>query len=102
MHISDWSSDVCSSDLGGPTHLLAWNPVTQTEAWRVPADRAGVLATAGGLVFQGQGAVTGRFTAFRADNGREVWNYKMPNGVQAAPIAYSVRGVQYEIGRAHV
>ncbi|BAI95035.1 MULTISPECIES: PQQ-dependent dehydrogenase, methanol/ethanol family [Sphingobium] len=80
---------------GGPTHLLAWNPVTQTEAWRVPADRAGVLATAGGLVFQGQGAVTGRFTAFRADNGREVWNYKMPNGVQAGPIAYSVRGVQY-------
>jgi len=79
----------------GPTYLLAWNPVTQTEAWRVRADRAGVLATAGGLVFQGQGGVTGRFSAFRADNGREVWDYRMPNGVQAAPITYSVGGVQY-------
>src|SRR5690606_924479 len=32
-------------------YILAWNPVTQQEAWRAEGGSAGMLATAGGLVF---------------------------------------------------
>src|SRR5690606_28395647 len=32
-------------------YVLAWDPVSQREAWRVQGGAAGMLATAGGLVF---------------------------------------------------
>jgi quinohemoprotein ethanol dehydrogenase len=80
----------------GATSLLAWNPVTQTEAWRVPiVTRSGVLATAGGLVFHGDGLVTGKFSAYRADTGKRIWSWDTPNGIQAGAISYMVKGEQY-------
>ena len=53
------------------TWLSAWNPATQSEAWRVelPDLGGGTLVTAGNLVWQGQG--TGEFAAYRADTGRQ-------------------------------
>ncbi|MBL8552457.1 MAG: PQQ-dependent dehydrogenase, methanol/ethanol family [Hyphomonadaceae bacterium] len=76
--------------------LIAWNPATQTEAWRVARDgpgNGGTLTTAGGLVFQGTAA--GEFAAYRADNGRKVWSMQAHTGIIAAPMTYDVGGTQY-------
>jgi quinohemoprotein ethanol dehydrogenase len=87
----------------GPTgamsaaYLLAWNPVTQTEAWRANGRGNGVLATAGNLVFQGRSraGLLGEFVAFRADTGERLWSYNTPNAIVAGPVTYSVDGEQY-------
>ncbi len=76
--------------------LLAWNPVTQREAWRVEHRtiyNGGVLSTAGSLVFQG--TADGRFVAYRADDGAKLWESPAGTGVVAAPVTYRVDGVQY-------
>jgi alcohol dehydrogenase (cytochrome c)/quinohemoprotein ethanol dehydrogenase len=76
--------------------LIAWNPVTQTEVWRVeragPAN-GGALSTAGGLVFQGTGS--GEFTAIDARTGQPLWSSPTQTGVLAAPVSYQVEGKQY-------
>ena len=80
----------------GSTSLLAWNPVTQREVWRMPtpgATAGGVLSTRGGLVFQG--LADGRFTARDASTGAELWSQTMGVGTQAPPITYEVDGKQY-------
>ena len=80
----------------GSTSLLAWNPVTQREAWRVPtpgATAGGVLSTRGGLVFQG--LADGRFTARDTNTGAELWSQSMGVGTQAPPITYELDGRQY-------
>ena len=76
--------------------LAAWDPVTQTERWRVPYPQkgsGGVLATGGNLVFQGTIGTT--FAAYRADTGEKVWEMPVQNVPIAAPITYMVDGVQY-------
>lgn len=76
--------------------LLAWDPVAQKEAWRVPYPypvNGGVMATGGNLVFQGSAA--GELTAFRADTGAKVWSAITGAGVLAPPISYRVDGEQY-------
>ena len=65
--------------------LLAWDPVRQQEAWRVPQDafgNGGVLATGGGLLFQG--TADGRFAAHAPDTGAQLWSYATQNGTGAA------------------
>jgi len=77
-------------------HLLAWDPVKQREAWRVPYTTAwngGTLTTAGNLVFQG--TATGKFVAYRADSGEKLWEAPAGTGVIAAPVTYTVDGEQY-------
>ena len=76
--------------------LSAWDPVTQSESWRVPYAQkgsGGVLVTAGNLVFQGTIGTT--FAAYRADNGEKVWELPVQNVPIAAPITYMVDGEQY-------
>jgi quinohemoprotein ethanol dehydrogenase len=76
--------------------LVAWNPVTKREAWRVehPGLRSGgTLSTAGNLVFQGRG--DGIFAAYRATDGRKLWEYDAQVGIAAAPMTYALDGVQY-------
>jgi len=76
--------------------LAAWDPVTQTERWRVPYAQkgsGGVLVTGGNLVFQGTIGTT--FAAYRADTGEKVWEMPVQNVPIAAPITYAVDGVQY-------
>lgn len=77
-------------------HLLAWDPIGQKEAWRVPyrlAWNGGTLATAGNLVFQGTS--DGRFVAYSADRGKKLWETVTGTGVIAGPMSYEVDGVQY-------
>lgn len=77
-------------------HLLAWDPVTQQEAWRV--DHAGtwnggLLSTAGGLVFQGRS--DGMFAAYSSATGDLLWETEAHTGIIAAPVTYEVDGEQY-------
>jgi quinohemoprotein ethanol dehydrogenase len=77
-------------------HLLAWDPVAQREAWRVPLGlpwNGGTLTTAGNLVFQG--TADGRLVAYAADTGRTLWVAHTGTGIIAPPMTYELDGVQY-------
>ena len=76
--------------------LVAWNPVTERAAWRLRypvVEGGGVLATAGKLVFQGR--ADGILAAYGAIDGRELWRYDRRHGIMAAPVSWSLDGVQY-------
>jgi PQQ-dependent dehydrogenase (methanol/ethanol family) len=76
--------------------LVAWDPVTQREVWRAAHPdplSGGTLSTAGGIVFQGR--ADGRFRAYRATDGKVLWEYEQETGIVAAPVTYSVDGAQY-------
>jgi quinohemoprotein ethanol dehydrogenase len=76
--------------------LIAWNPVTQKEVWSMPhgfAGNGGILATAGGLVFQS--AATGVFSAYDALTGKRLWSFGAQATAQGGPITYRIGGVQY-------
>jgi len=78
------------------SQLVAWDPVKQQEAWRSPVlgtIGAGTLATAGGLVFQG--TTKGRFVAYRATNGEQLWSMEAQTGVVAAASSFELDGEQY-------
>jgi alcohol dehydrogenase (cytochrome c) len=53
----------------------------------------GVLATAGGLVFAGEGS--GWFKAYDAERGNVLWSFFASAGVNAPPASYAVEGQQY-------
>ncbi|KAJ8138162.1 hypothetical protein OY671_008625, partial [Metschnikowia pulcherrima] len=75
---------------------VAWDPVAGRRVWSVPMPspwNGGVLSTAGGSVFQGNG--TGEFAAYAADSGRKSWSVNSGSGIVAAPVTYRIRGVQY-------
>ena len=76
--------------------ILAWNPVTQKEAWRVEHGtpwNGGMLTTAGNLLFQGN--AHGELAAYKADTGEKLWSFDAGTGIVAPPVTYSVDGVQY-------
>jgi glucose dehydrogenase len=80
----------------------AWGTLTALDLgaggrlrWQVRTEEplvGGVLATAGGLVFSGAGK--GRFAAFDAGSGRELWSYACAAGVNAPPVTYTAAGAQ--------
>jgi quinohemoprotein ethanol dehydrogenase len=78
-------------------YLLAWDPVNQKEAWRVPhanGRSGGTLATAGGLVFAGNSEAE-EFAAYRADTGERLWGSPAYTGVLAGPSTFEVDGEQH-------
>ena len=81
---------------GHKSYLKAWNPATQSEAWRVELPGnwpGGVMTSAGGLVFQGR--IDGKFVAYDAKTGKELWSYQSESPIVGAPITYRVGGRQY-------
>jgi quinohemoprotein ethanol dehydrogenase len=77
-------------------HLLAWDPVAQKEVWRqnyVSPWNGGTLATKGNLVFQG--SADGRFLAYDAATGANLWQTPVGSGIVAAPSTFEVDGEQY-------
>ena len=77
-------------------HLIAWNPVEQREAWNVTLpliESGGVLATAGNLVLQGRS--DGMLCAYRATDGKKLWEFYAGTGIMAPPVTYLLDGVQY-------
>jgi alcohol dehydrogenase (cytochrome c) len=76
--------------------LVAVNMDTGKIAWGVKTPQpliGGVLATAGGLVFNGEG--NGWFKAFDSKTGKELWKYYCGAGVNAPPVSYTINGKQY-------
>jgi PQQ-dependent dehydrogenase (methanol/ethanol family) len=76
--------------------LVAWDPVARKPAWTVDHSvpwNGGVLSTAGGLLFQGNGE--GKLVAYDAKTGSKLWEAFAQTGIIAAPIAYEVDGEQY-------
>ena len=76
--------------------LAAVNLDTGKLAWKFDTDQpliGGVLATAGGLVFNGEG--NGLFRAFDASNGKMLWEYQCGAGVNAPAVSYTAGGKQY-------
>ncbi len=77
-------------------HVSAWDPVAQKEVWRIQHAgtwNGGMLSTAGNLIFQGNSS--GKFVAYRADTGEELWSTPAQTGVIAPPVAYEIEGEQY-------
>jgi alcohol dehydrogenase (cytochrome c) len=65
-------------------------------AWRQKTNEpliGGVVATAGGLVFTGEGG--GDFSAFDAKTGEKLWSFNCGAGVNAPPVTYEIDGKQY-------
>jgi len=76
--------------------LVAVNLDTGKIAWGVKTPQpliGGVLATAGDLVFNGEG--NGWFKAFDARTGKELWKYNAGAGVNSPAVSYMVNGKQY-------
>ncbi|MGE0441560.1 MAG: PQQ-dependent dehydrogenase, methanol/ethanol family [Gemmatimonadales bacterium] len=79
-----------------PGKLQAWDPVRQRAAWVVPQKHpwnGGTLTTAGNLVFQGR--YDGRFLAYDATTGEELWSRDLGLGISAPPITYRLNGRQF-------
>jgi quinoprotein glucose dehydrogenase len=93
--------------------LTAVNVNTGAFAWRVPLGvtdslpagkqntgrpgNGGTIATAGGLVFVGA-TDDGRFRAFDAKTGKELWTFKLGGAAEATPMTYQGRdGKQYVV-----
>lgn len=85
------------------TGVPTWGTLTALDTrdrgrirWQVKTDQpliGGVLATAGDLVFSGEG--DGRLSAFHAADGRRLWEFQCGAGVNAPPITFEVDGEQY-------
>ncbi len=76
--------------------LVAVNMDTGKIAWAVKTDQpliGGVLATAGNLVFNGEG--NGWFRAYDAATGKKLWEFQCGAGVNAPAVSYMVNGKQY-------
>lgn len=82
---------------GQRSALVAWDPVTQTERWRVPGGGStggGTVTTAGNLVFQI--VPDGRLLAYSADKGQKL--LEIQTGLRSGmgpPTTYEVDGTQY-------
>src|SRR5262249_14983834 len=77
---------------GSQSWLSAWNPVTQTESWRVLGGGSGTMTTAGNLVFNMEGQ---NIVAYRADNGDKLWTGANGSSAGSGPMTYEVGGEQY-------
>jgi quinohemoprotein ethanol dehydrogenase len=75
--------------------LIAWDPVAGAPRFEIDGFGGGVLTTAGNLLFQGRGTITGELIAFDATDGERLWSYDTPNSMAPGPISYAVGGEQY-------
>jgi alcohol dehydrogenase (cytochrome c) len=86
-----------------PTQEPQWGTLSAIDlkhggkiAWQARTDQplvGGTLATAGGLVFTGEG--NGDFSAFDASTGKRLWSFNCGAGVNAPPISFALDGHQY-------
>ena len=77
-------------------YLTAFDPLTGETVWKVRNRSAvfgGVLATAGGLVFQGDGS--GFLSAYDSDSGELLWEFNAYGSIIAPPVTYRVGNTQF-------
>jgi len=84
-------------DIAPSAALKAWDPVNHKVVWSFKydtfMDHGGVLSTAGGLVIQG--SIDGKLRVFRDTDGQLLKTIDVGTAMIAAPMAYTVNGVQY-------
>jgi alcohol dehydrogenase (cytochrome c) len=78
-------------------HHRAIEPLTGKVVWETPLmetpSSAGMLATDGGLLFTG--VLTGEMVALDIDSGKRLWQFQTGSSINAPPITYTHKGVQY-------
>lgn len=77
-------------------YLLAWDPVKQQEAWRVPyphAGSGGTMVTAGNLVIQG--TIKKTLAIYAADSGKTLWEMPVESVPVGGAATFMVDGKQY-------
>ena len=83
--------------LKGGSYLRAIDPLTGRTVWQVEQsgwwDRGGVLATAGGLVFNGTDI--GHLKVYDAETSALLKSIDIGTSIVAAPMTYKIGGVQY-------
>src|SRR5262249_61072918 len=65
-------------------------------AWDAPSPLpvfSGMLVTKGGVLFTGD--QRGRFLAYDAKTGKELWKFQTGSGINASPIHYQLDGKQH-------
>ena len=83
---------------GGATwgNVTAIDVRTNRQAWQARTDQmciGGTTATAGGLVFAGEG--NGNFDAYDAKTGNRLWQFQTGAGANAPAVTYQLDGQQY-------
>jgi quinohemoprotein ethanol dehydrogenase len=76
--------------------LRAWNVAQHKVVWEAQSATSwdsGVLATAGGLVFQGD--ANGNLNAYSSDTGQRLASIAVGSSMMAAPMSYRLNGTQY-------
>lgn len=76
--------------------LKAIDPNTGEVKWEFKNDAplwGGVMSTAGGLVFTG--TPEGRFVAFHAETGEELWSFQTGSGIVGQPVTWEQDGEQF-------
>ena len=76
--------------------LVAWDPIQQKAAWShfyANPWNGGTLTTGGNLVFQG--ATDGRYIAYRASDGKQLWEEQTGSAIIAGGVTYLLDGKQY-------
>ncbi|HYL79035.1 MAG TPA: PQQ-dependent dehydrogenase, methanol/ethanol family [Bryobacteraceae bacterium] len=73
--------------LDATTGKMAWEFKLQSPPW------AGVLSTAGGLVFSGTNE--GNFFALDAKTGKSLWDLQLGGAIAANPISFTIAGRQH-------
>ena len=76
--------------------LKAIDPATGDTKWEFRNKAplwGGVMTTAGGLVFTG--TPEGKFIAFDAENGEELWSFQTGSGIVGQPVTWEQDGEQY-------
>ncbi|MDE0272600.1 MAG: PQQ-dependent dehydrogenase, methanol/ethanol family [Gammaproteobacteria bacterium] len=76
--------------------LKAYDPVAGEVVWRTPMEHiwnGGALTTAGDLVFTGD--AMGKFRAYDALTGEELWSFDTYTSIASSPISYELDGTQY-------
>jgi PQQ-dependent dehydrogenase (methanol/ethanol family) len=81
---------------GAPGFVRALDPLTGTKRWDFPlhvgSHAAGVLSTAGGVVFAA--SQDGYLIALDARTGKELWHYQTGTQILSSPISFRVDGKQ--------
>jgi alcohol dehydrogenase (cytochrome c) len=82
---------------GDEQGVQAFDPETGKAQWKFPLTQnslsAGVLATAGGLVFAA--SREGNFLALNATTGKALWHFGAGAEIASSPMSYAVEGRQY-------
>lgn len=82
--------------IAGYGQLVAMDAETGEKKWTVKAPSpftSGVLTTGGGLVFAG--TPEGKFSAYDAKSGKELWSYQTGSGIVGSPMTFAIDGRQY-------